>query len=144
MNCSVTSSEKGLDRMTPDDTLWEFEPHTIAKHRILDRYLKAWAPILSQSGYQGKIVYIDGFAGPGEDLSHSHLGSPTLALNLLLKHRLASKMQAEIMLFFVEKRKDRARYLTELIDRMFPQSNRPSNIKISIQCGDFNLAVFGF
>ena len=29
-------------------TVWHAEPHTIAKHAILERYLEAWFPILSQ------------------------------------------------------------------------------------------------
>jgi hypothetical protein len=30
----------------PNETLWEIEPHTKAKHEILQRYLGAWFPIL--------------------------------------------------------------------------------------------------
>ena len=48
---------------TPTETLWELDPHTTAKHEILRRYLGAWFPILNR--HHGRIVYIDGFAGPG-------------------------------------------------------------------------------
>jgi hypothetical protein len=31
-------------------THWELQPHTKAKHEILERYLEAWLPILSSCG----------------------------------------------------------------------------------------------
>ena len=30
----------------PKQVVWECEPHTLAKHQILQRYLQAWYPIL--------------------------------------------------------------------------------------------------
>jgi len=53
------------------------EPHTEAKHDILERYLERWFPILSSHG--GRLAYIDGFAGPGV-YSAEERGSPILAL----------------------------------------------------------------
>ena len=47
----------------PKETIWEAAPHTLAKHVILTSYLQAWFPILAK--YNGRIVYYDGFAGPG-------------------------------------------------------------------------------
>jgi len=43
-------------------TVWALEPHTAKKHEILRRYFEAWLPILANSN--GRVVYIDGFAGP--------------------------------------------------------------------------------
>jgi hypothetical protein len=48
----------------PKDTIWPIEPHTSAKHQILRKYLDAWLPIVGT--YNKRIIYIDGFAGPGE------------------------------------------------------------------------------
>jgi hypothetical protein len=42
---------------------WPLDPHTLAKHEILRRYLYAWFPIMSC--YNGRLVFLDGFAGPG-------------------------------------------------------------------------------
>lgn len=47
----------------PRETVWEMEPHTQAKHEILRGYLSAWLPIMSK--YNERLVYVDGFAGPG-------------------------------------------------------------------------------
>jgi hypothetical protein len=49
--------------MAEQETVWKIDPHTQAKHRILQRYLQAWLPIMSK--YNGRLVIVDGFAGPG-------------------------------------------------------------------------------
>jgi three-Cys-motif partner protein len=70
----MTSEPKGL---------WPAEPHTLAKLAILERYLKAWFPILYQfmsSNYpEGMLTYIDAGCGPGK-YSGGENGSPILAL----------------------------------------------------------------
>jgi three-Cys-motif partner protein len=43
--------------------LWDAEPHTLAKIEIVRRYLFLWFSILSKKS--NRLVYIDGFAGPG-------------------------------------------------------------------------------
>jgi hypothetical protein len=58
-NCICFNGVRGL----PRDTIWPIEPHTAAKHQILRKYLDAWFPILAT--YNKRIVYVDGFAGPG-------------------------------------------------------------------------------
>ena len=47
----------------PRQVVWELEPHTRGKHIILREYFKAWLPILGMRGE--RLVFIDGFAGPG-------------------------------------------------------------------------------
>ena len=42
-----------------NSTIWEIEPHTEAKHEILEKYLNAWLPIMTR--WNGRILYIDGF-----------------------------------------------------------------------------------
>ena len=66
----------------PRQTIWPLEPHTRAKHEILKRYLQAWMVILSQGQFP-EILYIDGFAGPGE-YSGGEAGSPIIALDTAL------------------------------------------------------------
>jgi three-Cys-motif partner protein len=69
----------------PRTTRWQLEPHTRAKHEILKRYLQAWMVILSQGRFP-EILYIDGFAGPGEYIGRE-AGSPTIALDTALSYR---------------------------------------------------------
>ena len=48
----------------PSGVLWDVDPHTLAKHRLLENYLAAWLPTLLQGGFRG-VTYAEGFAGPG-------------------------------------------------------------------------------
>lgn len=118
--------------MPVDDVLWCFEEHTKAKHKILKRYIEAWAPILG-SYLNERIVYIDGFAGPGESIDHDP-GSPLIALDSIIHHRI--KINSEIIFLFIEKDRRRSEYLENLIKRKY--SNLPTNIKYEVRNGDFN------
>lgn len=65
----------------PQGILWSIEPHSKAKHEILKKYLQRWFPILGR--YHGRIVYIDGFCGPGR-YKGGEEGSPLIALKVAL------------------------------------------------------------
>ena len=121
-----------------DSTLWEFDAHTLAKHKILKRYIEAWTPILIQSS-NGRIVYIDGFAGPGEDAKKQHPGSPIIALDSILNHQLVSRFKSEIVLWFIEEREDRADNLKHLIESRYP--NLPKIITYEVEKREFNFAL---
>jgi len=100
-----------------DETLWKAEPHTIAKHRVLRAYLEAWFPILAR--YNGRIIYHDGFAGPGR-YAGGEEGSPLIALTVARDHR--AKLDSEIVFFFVEREADRADHLrTEIAKLKLPR-----------------------
>jgi len=67
---------------------WVIEEHTKIKHQLLSDYLGVWLPIMysqqSLIGKDKKLVYVDGFAGPGEYWSDSKKnskvnGSPVIA-----------------------------------------------------------------
>ena len=91
----------------PPSTIWKIEPHTKAKHEILKRYLGAWFPILSK--WEGRLIYLDGFAGPGIYAS-GELGSPVIALETAVNHILLPRFK-EITFLFIEKDKARAQKL---------------------------------
>ncbi|MYH72240.1 MAG: three-Cys-motif partner protein TcmP, partial [Acidimicrobiia bacterium] len=65
----------------PQETVWSIEPHTAAKHELLKHYLNAWFPILASR--ERRIMFLDGFAGPGI-YSDGSPGSPVIALRTLL------------------------------------------------------------
>lgn len=92
---------------TPKETIWEIEPHTLAKHEILRRYLGAWFPILGT--HNPRIVYIDGFCGPGR-YKGGEIGSPIIALREALKH--ADRIDnTEVRFLFMDERADRIAHL---------------------------------
>jgi hypothetical protein len=62
---------------------WDLAPHTAAKLDILGAYLRAWFPILSRGRNFDRIIYIDGFAGPGR-YNQGEDGSPIVALKAAL------------------------------------------------------------
>ncbi|MGW7620755.1 three-Cys-motif partner protein TcmP [Streptomyces antimycoticus] len=95
--------------------LWKLEPATAAKHRLYQRYLDAWWPILLQTsqktGYsRPRVTLLDAFAGPGR-YEDGEPGSPVFILKRLLHHDAVDRMHLSpqrVHLIFIEK--DRARY----------------------------------
>lgn len=69
----------------PKETVWRREDHTEGKHLVLGHYLEAWFPILGMGDRNGRILFIDGFAGPGE-YGGGEEGSPVVAMRVLAKH----------------------------------------------------------
>lgn len=111
--------------------MWSIEPHTQAKHEILENYLKAWFPILSS--WAERIIYLDGFAGPGI-YSGGEYGSPVIALQTAVEHKLRVHFK-ELVFFFIEKDKDRAKILTEVLKKHF--SSLPKNMTYRVQGAEF-------
>ena len=100
--------------MSPhSETLWNIEPHTKAKHEILRRYLGAWFAILGSR--IPRIVYIDGFCGPGQYLGGED-GSPIIALNEALRQPILA--HSEVTFLFIDDREDRIEHLKGAISTM--------------------------
>jgi three-Cys-motif partner protein len=112
----------------PKDTIWALEPHTAAKHQILVCYLAAWFPILAR--YNGRVVYLDGFSGPGI-YTGGEPGSPIVALRAAIDHR--HPLKKDIDFFFIEERPDRADRLEAEIAKLA----LPANIHFNVQRGHF-------
>ena len=97
-------------------TVWPAEPHTLAKHGILKSYLEAWAAILSKAGSSNapELLFVDGFAGPGE-YSTGEPGSPIIALNAVLEH--TQTLPRPIRFRFIEKDTKRYQHLRARLAR---------------------------
>ena len=109
-------------------TLWELEPHTAAKHDILRKYLGAWFPKLA---WKRRLVFIDGFAGPGE-YAGGELGSPLIALNAAIQHK-ADLTGCELVYIFIERHEDRFKHLDGLISRQ----SIPPHVRCQALQGEF-------
>ncbi len=115
----------------PDDTIWPLEPHTKAKHSILRRYLQAYFPKMASA--QRRIVFVDGFAGPGE-YEEGEPGSPIVALDALVEHRHLPRMSnSEFVFLFIEERQDRF----DNLEAILAQRANPSNVSVATRCGTF-------
>ena len=112
----------------PKETVWAIEPHTSAKHQILRKYLDAWLPILGT--YNKRVVYVDGFAGPGR-YTGGEPGSPIVALEAALTHQ--AKLPSELLFLFIEKEDDRADHLEGEIAKL----KLPSSFKVQVERGTF-------
>lgn len=133
-------------------TVWPIEPHTEAKHAILDRYLKAWLPILTRQAASLKrqygsvkshrILYIDGFAGPGV-YKDGEPGSPLIAIDAAVKHSEPFPFRVEML--FIEERPDRYSMLSEkLLQKAKEIENTRQNVTvISPQQGDCDVVLGG-
>jgi len=85
--------------------LWEAAPHTRAKIEIVSRYLYTWFEILGRARNTTRLVYIDGFAGPGE-YSNIPTGSPIAALDAAKKALFNANSpirDKELQFHFIEK-----------------------------------------
>ncbi|MFH2102388.1 MAG: three-Cys-motif partner protein TcmP [Chloroflexota bacterium] len=115
------------------ECLWNIKPHTLAKHEILKRYLEAWFPILAT--YNQRIVYFDGFCGPGR-YEGGEDGSPIIAIKQALNH--IGRLQArEVIFIFVDEQEDRIEHLKKEIALM----TLPSNFTVYIQVAQFEETI---
>jgi three-Cys-motif partner protein len=113
-----------LDELTACS--WPLERHTEAKLRILSAYLTAWFPILSLGGHQ-RVLYIDGFSGPGRYLGGED-GSPIVALRSLAAQRL--ELTSSFEFHFVEKKPDVAAALRANVDHLRASGDFPARSEI--------------
>ena len=115
-----------------DSTVWDICPHTQAKHQILEEYLKRWFPILG-STFE-KVVYLDGFAGPGV-YSNSEEGSPVISIKTALEHNHLKQFK-KIVFWFIEKDSERAANLEQVLKSRFSES-LPDNFQYRIEKSEF-------
>ncbi len=121
------------------DTVWRAEPHTLAKHELLRRYLGGWFPIMTS--YHQKVIYLDGYCAPGQ-YEGGEPGSPLIALKTLLDHTYGKNMTGKQFLFLFND-DDEAR--TEQLSRVLAAEREsrggtwPSHVpEPTLSCGSFD------
>ena len=112
-------------------TVWRLEPHTKKKHDLLRFYFEAWLPIVGR--FSKRVVYIDGFAGPGV-YENGEDGSPAVVLKAARDHTFPTT--AELLCVFVEAEPKRFDSLKTVIDTI--AKTLPSNIKAEAIFGRFD------
>lgn len=123
---------------TPRTTLWPRDLHTQGKHLVLEHYLKAWFPILGMGDRNGRILFVDGFAGPGE-YEGGEEGSPLVAMRVLSEHSASSKINAEVGFAFIEQDAARARHLEKLVTQW--QSRLPTTARVEVFRSSFDVSM---
>lgn len=107
------------------DTVWDAQPHTLAKVAILRSYLEKWFGILGRTFAGKDLWYIDGFAGPGE-YREGHDGSPKAAIEAAARALSAAGSHwkaGSIRCIFVEEDAARFANLQGWLDRS-PRDDR--------------------
>ena len=120
--------------MSTRDTLWALDDHTKGKHVVLKSYLDAWLPILSR--YNGRVLFIDGFAGPGT-YHGGQEGSPLIAIRCVREHT-ASTLIKEVVCIFIEADERRAKHLREVLTRLENSGGLPEKCKVFIEHATFD------
>ena len=96
-------------------TFWERDEQTEGKHLILNRYLDGWFPILGR--WNGRLLFIDGFAGPGE-YKDGEPGSPQVALESIRRHKQGNSLRGvEVVCIFIEADDKRMLHLARLVEQ---------------------------
>ena len=111
--------------MCNKNIVWELDPHSEGKHKVLNRYLDAWFPIIGSR--HARILFIDGFAGPGAYLGGKE-GSPLIAIRAYKDHSSLNNIQAEVCFTFIEKNKERAEYLEHRVEKT--KDDLPPNLSL--------------
>ncbi len=121
----------------PQEPIWKAPPHTLAKHKILEQYLKGWMSIITSKF--NSLIYFDGFSGPGI-YKNGEPGSPIVALKVAQK--MPDRHQRSLFLFGDE-REDRIDILLEQInDLSLPKGVRFSAKEISFEDSAARLIKF--
>lgn len=113
---------------------WDQDPHTKAKHDLLNGYFNAWLPIMGRRNR--KLNFIDAFAGPGR-YTHGEPGSPVVILNAALDHRYPPGCQVNF--WFIEKDARRARLLEEELEARFAEL--PEGWRYHVENNAFHEAI---
>lgn len=124
--------------MTFEGPTWQIKQHTMAKHAMLRHYLNAWFPILASQKFK-RIIYLDGFAGPGVYLD-GEPGSPLIALEALVTHPHFGRFaRTEFVFIFIED--DPANYasLQEEVTKFWrlQEDGQPENVVVELYNNKF-------
>lgn len=112
---------------------WRLAPHTAAKLAILGAYLRAWFPILSRGQNFDRVIYIDGFAGPGR-YTGGEDGSPIVALKAALGAQ-GPQLRVPFEFHFVERRRQVVNTLNANIAALRKQGQIFSTTEIYVHSG---------
>ena len=123
----------------PKDVTWELARHTQAKHDLLRRYLGAWYGVFASSRRHGRLIYLDGFAGPGA-YSEGEPGSPLIALDALINHSSFNKWDDTNFVFlFVEKDEEYFKSLNAKLAQFWTQAGGiPPNVSVHTYHSEFD------
>lgn len=116
-------------------TVWAAKDHTKAKIAVLEGYLIRWFQILGSAKTNQDLVYVDGFAGPGEYTNYSK-GSPIAALVSASKALVSTAITwraGDVHCIFIEADPKRFKNLDERLEPFRNNAPFKNSHKLKIQ-----------
>ena len=123
-------------RSSASDYFDQYTWQQARKHDLLKYYLGGWFPKIADLG--GRALYCETHAGRGKHKS-GESGSPVVALETLLSHRLRPQILAksEIRFLFLELDESSASHLQEALK----QYSLPPQVRVEVRTGDFKAVL---
>jgi three-Cys-motif partner protein len=130
-----------------EPVLWDLEPHTAAKHRVLRSYLDGWIPVMGHQALrvrhhtigQPRLLLVDGFAGPGR-YATGEPGSPLIMLDAVRSHSAFAQLKdVQFIFLFIE---HDARRVDRLRKEVAALGQLAANMDVHIEHGAFE-STFG-
>ncbi|MFH1958354.1 MAG: three-Cys-motif partner protein TcmP [bacterium] len=106
------------------DIPWIIGEHTKVKHELLKKYISPWMKILFNNqeryGYSGRVLYFDGFAGPGlyftdNTQKETCLGSPLIVAETANKY-IKQNPKRKVFMYCIDNEKRCIEMLTKKLD----------------------------
>ena len=119
---------------------WKPPKHSGLKEQIIQQYLRVWFTALTKKS--SKVVYVDGFAGPGYFEEINMVGSPLIAIDEAA-WALERHSQAEIDLIFVERDPETFKQLERNVQGKLKElsQNIAEKLNIRLLNSDFESAI---
>lgn len=103
---------------------WVIEEHTKVKHQILESYVTVWMAIMfsqqTKLGYKQKLIYIDGFAGPGvywsDDSKREEIWGSPVIIAQKANEFIEKDKGRELLILGIDKEKKCIESLQKLLD----------------------------
>lgn len=145
--CGVVSDQCNTPSVT-ESILWDREPHSAAKHRVLRSYLDGWIPVMAQAirarkraGGDARLLLVDGFAGPGR-YATGEPGSPLIMIDALTSHAAFDRLgEVSFNFLFIE---HDARRVHNLHKEITALGELPSNVSIQVESGEYEATFARF
>lgn len=117
------------------------------KHAILKSYLGAYFGCLGQTAYFDKLIYVDGFSGPGKHENEDGTeedGSPIVAVKTVINHMHYNKFNKPIHMYFIDAKEEYTGRLSEnIVKIMLEKGIEQNKIIVKIFNGQFDELMDG-
>lgn len=117
------------------------------KHAILKYYLGAYFGRLGQTAYFDRLVYVDGFAGPGRYVKEDGTeedGSPIVAIKTVINHMHYDNFNKPIHMYFFDVKEEYTEQLREyIVEIMMANGIDDCKLIYNIESGRFDELMGG-